>query len=113
MVLDTEGLYTVFGQMIGERYCTEMPDFATRIKGMSLVLILASHERLQQHEHEIRKAIDEYEERMSYPYIPGAYVVGLSTSCAELDIVPLAEMAVSSFVDATTCLALFEKGRGR
>ena len=80
---------------------------------MSLVLILASHERLQQHEHEIRKAIDEYEERMSYPYIPGAYVVGLSTSCAERDIVPLAEMVVPSFVDATTCLALFEKTRGR
>jgi HAD hydrolase, family IA, variant 3 len=203
VVLDTEGQYTVFWQTIGERYCTEVPDFSTRIKGMSLAQILASHEKLQQHEHEIRKAIDEYEETMSYPYIPGAYaflcalrearvpravvtssnrakmenvyrllsefeslfdrvftadditrskpapdcylnaahrmgadptecvvfedsinglksgraagayVVGLSTSCAERDIVPLAEMVVPSFVDATTCLALFEKGRGR
>ena len=203
VVLDTEGQYTVFWQTIGERYCTEVPDFSTRIKGMSLVQILASHEKLQQHEHEIRKAIDEYEETMSYPYIPGAYaflcalrearvpravvtssnrakmenvyrllpefeslfdrvftadditrskpapdcylnaahrmgadptecvvfedsinglksgraagayVVGLSTSCAERDIVPLAEMVVPSFVDATTCLALFEKTRGR
>ena len=113
VVLDTEGQYTVFWQTIGERYCAEVPDFSTRIKGMSLVQILASHEKLQQHEHEIRKAIDEYEETMSYPYIPGAYVVGLSTSCAERDIVPLAEMVVPSFVDATTCLALFEKGRGR
>jgi HAD hydrolase, family IA, variant 3 len=73
VVLDTEGQYTVFWQTIGERYCTEVPDFSTRIKGMSLVQILASHEKLQQHEHEIRKAIDEYEETMSYPYIPGAY----------------------------------------
>ena len=62
VVLDTEGQYTVFWQTIGERYCTEVPDFATRIKGMSLVQILASHEKLQQHEQEIRKAIDEYEE---------------------------------------------------
>ena len=59
VVLDTEGQYTVFWQTIGERYCTEVPDFSTRIKGMSLVQILASHEKLQQHEHEIRKAIDE------------------------------------------------------
>ena len=80
VVLDTEGQYTVFWQTIGERYCTEVPDFSTRIKGMSLVQILASHEKLQQHEHEIRKAIDEYEETMSYPYIPGFMRIARSQS---------------------------------
>lgn len=203
VVIDTEGQYTEFWESIGKRYCPEISDFALRIKGMALVQVLDSQASLQAHEKEIRRAIDEFELDMDYPYIAGAreflcalreagvpcavvtssnrakmknvyrqhpelrtlfdrvftadditrskpapdcyvnaahcmgveptecvvfedsinglksgraagaYVVGLSTSCAERDIVHLAEMVVPSFVDATTCLALFEKTRGR
>lgn len=201
VVIDTEEQYTTFWQAVGERYCAEMPDFAIRIKGMSLMQILASHEMLQRHEQEIRHAIDEFEQTMSYPYIPGAhdflcalrgagvpravvtssnrakmenvyrtlpefellfdrvftadditrskpapdcylnaaccmgvepaecvvfedslnglksgrsagaFVVGLSTSCSEHEISPFSEMVVPDFVDATACLALFDKCR--
>ena len=73
VVLDTEAQYTEFWKTIGERYCSDVPDFATQIKGMSLVQILASHEILLQCECEVRKEIEAFEQTMSYPYVPGAY----------------------------------------
>jgi len=72
VVIDTEGQYTEFWETIGKRYCPEIPDFALRIKGMALVQILASQASLQAHEKEIRRAIDEFELGMDYPYIAGA-----------------------------------------
>ena len=72
VVIDTEGQYTEFWETIGKRYCPEIPDFALRIKGMALVQILASQASLQAHEKEIRRAIDEFELDMDYPYIAGA-----------------------------------------
>ena len=39
VVLDTETQYSVFWGMIGKKYHPEMPDFAQRIKGQTLVQI--------------------------------------------------------------------------
>lgn len=201
VVLDTEVQYTKFWKSIGERYCGDVPDFATRIKGMSLVQILASHEVLLEHEQEVRIAIEEFEQTMSYPYVSGAYtflnklrengipravvtssnrakmetvyrllpefeflfdrvftadditrskpapdcylnaaramsvsiaecvvfedsinglksgrdagayVVGLSTSCVEEEIMALADRVIPDFAEASACLDLFEKSQ--
>ena len=201
VVLDTEAQYTEFWKNIGERYCGDVPDFATRIKGMSLVQILASHEVLLEHEQEVWIAIEEFEQTMSYPYVSGAYtflnklrengipravvtssnrakmknvyrllpefeflfdrvftadditrskpapdcylnaaramgvsiaecvvfedsinglksgrdagayVVGLSTSCAEEEIMALADKVIPNFAEASACLNLFEESQ--
>ena len=39
VVLDTETQYSVFWGMIGKEYHPELPDFALRIKGLTLVQI--------------------------------------------------------------------------
>lgn len=39
VVLDTETQYSVFWGMIGKEYHPELPDFALRIKGQTLVQI--------------------------------------------------------------------------
>ena len=39
VVFETESQYTIFWGMIGREYHPEMPDFAHRIKGQTLVQI--------------------------------------------------------------------------
>lgn len=72
VIVDTETKYTEFWSEIGKRYCPDRSHFEYSIKGMSLMQIFASDERLQAHEHEIRKDLDAFELSMSYPYIAGA-----------------------------------------
>ena len=84
VVFDTESQYSVFWGMIGKEYHPEMPDFAQRIKGQTLVQIydgyfsqpsvFAHTEGFTSAEEEQRKItarLDDFETHMQYPYIAG------------------------------------------
>lgn len=84
VVFDTESQYSVFWGMIGKEYHPEMPDFAQRIKGQTLVQIydgyfsrpsdFAHIEGFTSAEEEQRKItarLDDFETHMQYPYISG------------------------------------------
>ncbi len=84
VVFDTESQYTIFWGKIGEEYHPEMPDFAHRIKGQTLVQIYDkyfSDESAFAHIHgfkdckdeqaKITARLDEFEKNMDYIYIPG------------------------------------------
>lgn len=84
VVFDTESQYTIFWGMIGKEYHPEMPDFAHRIKGQTLVQIYGRYfsdpavfahiEGFTDPESEqakITARLDEFEMQMDYPYIPG------------------------------------------
>lgn len=84
VVFETESQYTIFWGMIGKEYHPEMPDFAHRIKGQTLVQIYDkyfSDEKTfaridgftdcKQEQAKITARLDEFEKNMSYPYING------------------------------------------
>ena len=84
VVFDTESQYSVFWGMIGREYHPEMPDFALRIKGQTLVQIydkyfsddatfahIAGFTDCKSEQAKITARLDEFEQNMSYPYIPG------------------------------------------
>lgn len=84
VVFDTESQYTIFWGMIGKEYHPEMPDFAHRIKGQTLVQIyegyfsdirVFSHidgfTDVKSEQNKITARLDEFEMHMEYPYIPG------------------------------------------
>ncbi len=72
VVVDTETQYSNFWKKQGELYHPDMPDFATRIKGSTLMQIFDNYfkdmNRIQQ---QIREELTEFEQQMSFPYIPG------------------------------------------
>lgn len=72
VVLDTEGQYDLFWIEQGKRYHPGMPDFYKKIKGMTTEKILEDYfggdMDLQQR---ISRELDEFEKKMSYPYVPG------------------------------------------
>lgn len=72
VVLDTEGQYDLFWIEQGKRYHPGMPDFYKKIKGMTTEKILEDYfggdMDLQQ---QISRELDEFEKKMSYPYVPG------------------------------------------
>ena len=77
VVLDTEGQYSQFWGQMGRELRPDVPDFADRIKGQTLVQIFDAwfpgQETLQR---EITRRLDEFEGQMTYDYIRGtrAYV---------------------------------------
>lgn len=84
VVFDTESQYSVFWGMIGKEYHPEMPDFAHRIKGQTLVQIydkyfsddatfahIDGYTDCKSEQAKITARLDEFELNMSYPYIPG------------------------------------------
>ena len=84
VVFDTESQYTIFWGMIGKEYHPEMPDFAHRIKGQTLVQIYDGYFSDPQvfthiegfidpksEQQKITARLDEFEKQMQYPYIPG------------------------------------------
>lgn len=84
VVFDTESQYTVFWGMIGKEYHPEMPDFAHRIKGQTLVQIYGkyfSDDSVFDHvegfvspedeQAKITARLDAFESQMEYPYIEG------------------------------------------
>ena len=84
VVFDTESQYSVFWGMIGREYHPEMPDFALRIKGQTLVQIydkyfsddatfahIDGYTDCKSEQAKITARLDEFELNMSFPYIPG------------------------------------------
>ena len=92
VVLDTETQYSVFWGMIGKEYHPELPDFALRIKGQTLVQIydkyfsddavfahVADYQGVEAEQARITRRLDEFELHMKYDYIVGfeAFVADL------------------------------------
>lgn len=84
VVFETETQYTVFWGMIGKEYHPEMPDFAHRIKGQTLVQIygkyfsddsvfahIQGYTTPEDEQKKITARLDEFERSMKYPYIEG------------------------------------------
>lgn len=84
VVFDTESQYTIFWGMIGREYHPEMPDFAQRIKGQTLVQIYDKYfsdektfahidgfNDIRDEQAKVTARLDEYEMNMSYNYIAG------------------------------------------
>lgn len=84
VVFDTETQYTVFWGMIGKEFHPEVPDFAHRIKGQTLVQIYDkyfSDEAVFSHvdgfvsckdeQDKITARLDDFEQNMKYEYIAG------------------------------------------
>lgn len=82
VVLDTETQYSVFWGMIGKEYHPELPDFALRIKGQTLVQIydkyfsddavfahVADYQGVEAEQTRITRRLDEFELHMKYDYI--------------------------------------------
>ena len=84
VVFETESQYTIFWGMIGREYHPEMPDFAHRIKGQTLVQIYDKYfsdaqtfahidgfSSVAEEQAKITVRLDEYERNMAYNYVAG------------------------------------------
>ena len=84
VVFETESQYTTFWGMIGKEYHPEMPDFAFRIKGQTLVQIydkyfsddssfahIPGFEDAKSEQAKITVRLDEFEQKMEYRYVEG------------------------------------------
>ncbi len=72
VVFDTETQYTIFWGMIGKEYHPEMPDFAQRIKGQTLVQIYDKYfDDVKEEQAKITARLDDFERNMKYEYIVG------------------------------------------
>lgn len=74
VIFDTEPLYTEFWDHQGQQFKPDIPDFAHRIKGMTLVQIYEQYypgdTATQQR---ITAALNDFEAHMSFNFIPGAH----------------------------------------
>lgn len=72
VIIDTESQYSVFWANIGKNFLPEIPDFAQRIKGQSLVQIYRGFFGAQNVvQAEITKQLDAFEKQMTYPLFDG------------------------------------------
>lgn len=73
VLVDTEGQYTRFWQSVGEEDFPEISDFATRIKGHTLVQIYSQYYNgMLARQQSITERLSCFELDMEYPFIPGA-----------------------------------------
>lgn len=108
VVLDTETQYSVFWGMIGKEYHPELPDFALRIKGQTLVQIydkyfsddavfahVADYQGIEAEQARITCRLDEFELHMKYDYIVGfeAFVADLREHGVKCAVVTSSNMA--------------------
>lgn len=84
VVFDTEKQYTIFWSMIGKEFYPDMPDFAHRIKGQTLVQIydkyfsdkaLFAHVEdfvsCEAEQKKITARLDDFEQHMKFEYVAG------------------------------------------
>lgn len=72
VIVDTERQYTTFWQEIGEKYFPEDATFSMKIKGQTLVDIYARYfPDDSSRQEEVTQALNDFEARMKYPYVPG------------------------------------------
>ena len=81
VILDTEGSYTAFWDDYGSRHFSEK-DFGLKIKGQTLVKILADYFPEENERKSITDAINDFERKMSYPFVPGVenYIKSLKSN---------------------------------
>lgn len=73
VLIDTEGQYSDFWKGVGETYYPERKDFAKEIKGKTLVQIYQQYFLEQEDaQNAITKALADFEQKMSFAFIPGA-----------------------------------------
>ena len=72
VIIDTEGQYTLFWDMIGRQYL-RWPAFGAEIKGKTLKRILADYfsDRSAETRAEIAALMEDFESKMAMPYIAG------------------------------------------
>lgn len=71
-LLDTESLYTQFWGRVGRRYYPQLPDFAQRIKGTTLLDIRAKYFPDADKFEQVVQKLYEWESSMPYRFFPGA-----------------------------------------
>jgi len=71
-LIDTEGQYTEIWGRIGRKYHPEMPDFAYRIKGMTLQQILSCYFPEEEVQREVVPELYAHEAQMRFEFYPGA-----------------------------------------
>lgn len=81
VILDTEGSYTAFWDDYGSRHFSEK-DFGVKIKGQTLVKILGDYFPEENERKAITDAINDFERKMSYPFVPGVenYIKSLKSN---------------------------------
>ena len=81
VILDTEGSYTAFWDDYGSRHFSEK-DFGLKIKGQTLVKILDDYFPEENERKSITDAINDFERKMSYPFVPGVenYIKSLKSN---------------------------------
>lgn len=72
VIIDTEGQYQIFWGGIGREFLPQIPDFATRIKGSTLVAIHDNYFQDLAIRAEVDRRLVAYEDNMRYPIFPGA-----------------------------------------
>ena len=73
VLVDTEGQYTLFWAEVGKRDFPHIPDFATRIKGRTLVQIFKEYYDGQtDRQAQVSEELVRFEKTMEFPFIPGA-----------------------------------------
>ncbi len=72
VIIDTEPQYSHFWSEVGRQFLPEMPDFAESIKGQTLTNIYALHFPDTERQTEVSRLLSEFEDRMTFPEIPGA-----------------------------------------
>lgn len=70
VIIDTESQYQEFWGSIGREFMPHMPDFATRIKGSTLVAIHENYFRDPAVRAEVDRRLDEFETTMNYRIFP-------------------------------------------
>lgn len=72
VVVDTEGQYTLFWDKQGRDYLGDSDHFGRKIKGQTLKQIFDGYfSGMEQEQQEIVEALNLFEDKMSYEYIPG------------------------------------------
>lgn len=72
VIMDTESQYSQFWDGMGEKYHPEIPHFGNIIKGQTLEGIYQRHfAGMEEEQRQITEALDRFESRMAYEYVPG------------------------------------------
>jgi len=71
-LIDTEGQYSSFWEMIISRYRMDIPDLAFKVKGQTLVQIFATYFPDSKVRREVTAALDQWEMDMDYQFFPYA-----------------------------------------
>jgi len=80
VIVDTEGQYTVFWNEMGQKYVNDA-NFGSKVKGQTLVQIYDKYFAGEpEKQRDITEALNRFEIKMNYDYVPGIVEVSRSVS---------------------------------